>query len=176
MQELDDIPVERDEPKRKRGKSPTSRCLDECRKRGWIAGVVERFVKFPPPGHHVDLFGVIDIVAAVPPRRMLGPDGQPGQTVIEPGYILGIQASPGSRHGAHRTKILGEPRALDWLDSGGRLELWSWDKRGAHYERARWTLRVEEFTNESAWAFGVEAGEPAAAARGAHSSCARSGR
>lgn len=151
-EELDAIPIERDEPKAKRrGQSPTSRCLAECRKRGWAAGVVERFVKFPPPGHHVDLFGVIDIIAAVPPRidhEHVGPDGKP---LIVPGYILGIQASPGSRHGAHRTKILSEPRARDWLDSGGRLELWSWDKRGAHYERPRWTLRIEEFTSESAW-------------------------
>lgn len=119
--------------KRKASTSPTARTLAECRKRGWPAGVVERFVHFPPPGHRVDLFGCIDIVA------------------LTDSGTLGIQASPGSVHAAHRTKILAEPKAREWLARNNRLELWSWAKRrpGGPGTRERWTLRVEVFTAES---------------------------
>lgn len=121
--------------------SPTSRSLAECRKRGWPAGVVEKFVKFPPPGHHVDLFGVIDVVGLVT-------DDESGVRCIA---TIGIQACAGSGHGARRAKILAEPRARQWIEAGNRLELWSWSKRGAHFERGRWVLRVEVFTLDSAF-------------------------
>lgn len=121
-------------PKKKlKSKSPTARCLDECRRVGWTAGVVEKFVRFPAPGHRVDLFGVIDIVA------------------MTTYAIIGIQASPGSRHAAHRDKILAEPRARTWIGSGGQLQLWSWSQRGDVGKRKRWTLRVEEFSLDSPW-------------------------
>ncbi len=113
--------------KRKPSMTPTKRCMAELRKRGWTAAIVEKWVRFPPPGHHVDLFGVIDIVA-------LTGDG-----------IVGIQASPGSRHAAHRDKILAEPRARLWVENGCRLELWSWSMRGAKGKQKRWTLRVETY-------------------------------
>jgi hypothetical protein len=41
--------------------SPTQRTLEWCRKRGWIAGVVERWI--PQTRRRLDLFGFIDIVA-----------------------------------------------------------------------------------------------------------------
>jgi hypothetical protein len=103
--------------------SPTQRTLAECRKRGYIAQVVERF---NPHAHvRVDLFGVIDIVA------------------ITPAGILGIQACAGSSHAARRDKILAEPRVKAWLEAGGRMEIWSWAKQGATGARKRWTLRAE---------------------------------
>lgn len=133
-----------DEPtarkKRKSGTSPSSRCLAELKRRGWPAGVVERFVFFPPPGHRVDLFGFIDIVALVP------------------GGTLGIQACAGSGHAAHRDKILEAPLARTWLSvPSNRLELWSWSKRGGrHVTRKLWTMRVEVFTLEN-WPAGAGA-------------------
>lgn len=125
--------------KRKKATSPTARTLAECRKRGWPAGVVEKFVRFPPPGHLVDLFGCLDLVAIVPPFDKDG-NGWP-----EPGAILGIQACAGPSHAPRRAKILAEPRAKAWVEAGGRLELWSWSKRGDRGKQKRWTLRVETY-------------------------------
>lgn len=129
-EELDSIPVE---TKRKKPASMVQKCNEELRRRGCLYGVVEKFVRFPPPGHRVDLFGVIDIVALVP------------------GAILGIQASTGKGHAAHRTKILASSKAREWVARNGRLELWSWALQGGRDQRKRWTLRIEAFTLESPW-------------------------
>jgi hypothetical protein len=62
--------------------------------------------------------------------------------------ILGIQATAGGTGGAHaarRAKILAEPRARQWVEAGGRLELWSWAKQGARGKPKRWQLRVETY-------------------------------
>lgn len=136
---LEDLEAEM-APKKKRKKtaSPAARTLAECRRRGWIAGVVERRIPFPKPrGTTIDLFGVIDIVAVDP----TAPIGQ---------RIIGIQATTngsgdrnGGRHAEHRDKIFAEPRARQWVEAGGRLELWSWAKQGARGKAKRWTLRVE---------------------------------
>lgn len=103
--------------------SPTQRSLAECRGRTWIAQVVERWNQYARVRQ--DLFGVIDIVA-------LTDDG-----------ILGIQACAGSSHAARMAKIKAEPRAQEWLRCGGKLEVWSWAKRGVRGKRKLWTLRVE---------------------------------
>jgi hypothetical protein len=126
--------------RRKKRVTPKERCLRECRRRGWTAGDVERRIPFPRPrGTTFDLFGVIDLVAIIPA------DGE------HPARLIGIQACPGDRHADHRAKILAEPRARRWLEvPTNRLEL-SWSKRGAHFERPRWDVRVEVFTLDSAW-------------------------
>lgn len=131
-------------PKRKRksSTSPNARTLAECRKRGWVAQTVER-----PWNPHtkvtLDLFGVIDLMVIVPPDWLTGK--------LVPGYLLGIQATSDNTGGnayRRRAKILAEPRAKQWLEAGGRLELWSWSKRGDQGKRKLWTLRVEAFTVE----------------------------
>jgi hypothetical protein len=123
--------------KRKKSTSPTSRTLDECRKRGYAAQVVERYN--PHARVRVDLFGVIDLVAIAPAFLDRAR-----------GSILGIQACAGASHADRRDKILAEPRARQWVEAGGRLELWSWSKRGGrNVTRKLWTLRVEVFTAES---------------------------
>lgn len=134
QEELSAIPVER--KKRKKAVPTTARTLAECRRRGWIAGVVERRIPFPRPrGTKLDLFGVIDVVAISP--------GEKG--------AIGIQstANIGGHHAKHRDKILAEPRARAWVESENRLELWTWAKQGARGKVKRWTLRVEVFTPES---------------------------
>jgi len=135
--------------KRKSSTSPTARSLAELRKRGWIAQVVEQHLPFPKPfGTKRDLFGVIDIVAIVPAV----PSPSPGDDALWPGSILGIQATSaltGGNHAARRDKILAEVRAKAWVEAGGRLELWSWSKRGDRGKQKRWALRVEVFTRES---------------------------
>lgn len=128
--------------------SPTARTLVECRKRGWIAQCVEQTI--PHTFIKRDLFGVIDIVAvtATCDRHVLSPGGVDKLTVEWPA-ILGIQATSNNtsgNHSARRTKILAEPRALKWIEAGGRLEVWSWAKQGARGKAKRWTLRIEAIT------------------------------
>lgn len=139
--------------KRKKRVTPKERCLRECRRRGWTAGDVERRIPFPRPrGTTFDLFGVIDLVAIVPAEELHGYVNADGSPQYRAAHMIGIQACPGARHADHRVKILAEPRAREWLAvPGNQLELWSWSKRGSHFERARWELRVEAFTLDSAW-------------------------
>lgn len=126
--------------KRKARVSPAARTLSECRKRGWIAGIVERRIPFPRPrGTTIDLFGVIDIIA-------IDPAAPPGERTI------GIQATTngsaggqGGRHAEHRAKILAEERSASWVAAGNRLELWSWAPAGARGKAKRWQLRVETY-------------------------------
>lgn len=126
--------VEPPPPKKKRKKSTplTHRALAELRKRGWTAQVVER--RLPRTFTTVDLFGVIDVVAIAPP------DAQ-----CDYPRIMGIQVTDGTSHANRRTKILAEPRALEWVKAGGRLELWSYSKRGAANKRKLWALRIETY-------------------------------
>lgn len=128
--------------KRRKSTSPTARTLAECRKRGWVAQNVEQFVRFPPPGHRLDLFGVIDIVAVVPVAAVAA-------ACLK--RTIGIQATASAAHHAHRRdKILAEPRAREWVDAGNGLELWSWSQRGAKGKRKLWQLRVETYAEMQA--------------------------
>lgn len=102
--------------------SPTQRALAECRRRGWEAQVVERWV--PQARRRVDLFGAIDIVA-------LTPEG-----------ILGIQVTSGSNHSQRRTKALGLP-AIELWRAHARFAVWSYSRRGAAGKRKLWALREE---------------------------------
>ena len=106
--------------------SPTQRSLAECRKRGWVAQVVEKWN--PHAKVRQDLFGCIDIVA------------------ITPQGILGIQACAGASHAARAAKMRAEPRALSWLNSGAFLSVWSWAKKGPRGAVKHWTLREEVIT------------------------------
>ena len=104
--------------------TPTARTLAECRKRGWTADVVERHVR---SFITKDFLGCIDVIA-------LTPDG-----------FLGIQATSnsGGNHSARVAKIQAEPRAREFVRAGGRIEVWSFAKRGPRGKAKRWTLRVE---------------------------------
>lgn len=121
--------------KRKSKSTYSARTIAECRKRGWIAGNVERRIPFPKPqGTTIDLFGVIDIVAV----DISAPLGQ---------RTIGIQATSGGTggsHSPHRAKILASADAKIWIEGGNRLELWSWAKQGRGKVK-RWTLRVETY-------------------------------
>ena len=108
--------------------TPTARTLAELKRRNLTAQVVEHTV--PRVRIKRDLFGVIDILVMNPSNSNAG--------------ILGIQATSGTNHAARRAKILAEPRALEWLRCGGRLQVWSWSKKGPRGKRKLWTVRVEE--------------------------------
>ena len=123
--------------RKSKGLSPTARTLAECRKRGWIAQVVEQTI--PRVFIKRDLFGCIDIVAI--------------DAVTDPHYprIIGIQATSGNDSGAHaarRRKILLEPRIKLWIEAGCRMEVWSFSKMGAAGKAKRWTLRAEQIRAE----------------------------
>lgn len=132
--------------KRKKATPTTARTLAECRRRGWIAGVVERRIPFPKPqGTKFDFLGVIDVIA------------------VEPGRIgsVGIQSTTntGGHHAKHRDKILAESRALSWVEAQNRLELWTWAKQGAAGKAKRWTLRIERFEVRDGKLVGIEDGQ-----------------
>lgn len=103
--------------------TPTQRALKDLRALAFMAQVVERWN--PHAKVRQDLFGCIDIVA------------------IGHGMIIGVQVCAGASHAARRKKMLDEPAMYRWLGCGGKLELWSYSKRGARGKRKTWQLRRE---------------------------------
>lgn len=97
--------------------SPTSRTLEEMRRRGYpLVQVVERWNAFAR--RRVDLFGIIDVVA-------VGPD------------IVGVQTTSASNISARLTKIA-DSHALPVLRKAGfRLLVHGWRKNA----KGRWVLR-----------------------------------
>jgi hypothetical protein len=123
--------------------TPTARTLAECRKRGWVAQVVEQTI--PRTFIKRDLFGIIDVIALVP-RSCLCLACKVGGACTLPtvsAHIVGIQATSGTNHAARREKALAESRLKAWRDAGGKFEIWSWSKAGARGKRKTWTLRTE---------------------------------
>jgi hypothetical protein len=96
------------EPRRRKpsGPTPTSRTLEWCRKNGWMASVVEKWV--PKARIRQDLFDCIDIVACTP------------------GGIVGIQTTSASNHAARRTKAQASEKMAAWCRSGGKFWVVSW--------------------------------------------------
>lgn len=108
--------------------SPTTRALQELRRFGAMAAVVERWNHWAKVRQ--DLFGFIDILA------ILGPN------------TIGIQVTDGTNHAARVTKIKAEPRARAWLAAGNLIEVWSYRKAGKRGQRKRWVCRKEVVTAE----------------------------
>jgi hypothetical protein len=108
--------------------SPTQRALAHCRKEGWVAQVVEKWI--PQAKRRVDLFGCIDLIVL---------DGGPGGP-------LGVQVTSGTNHAARIAKAQEEPRLQAWLSAPARFEVWSYSKRGPRGKRKLWQLRRQEIT------------------------------
>ena len=116
------------------GISNTSRTLEYLRSQGWVADKVEQFNphagKF---GMRKDMFGFGDIVA-------MGENS-----------IIAIQ-SCGQAFSEHDKKITQDeivaPKALKWVECGGRLILIGWRKvklkRGG--KAMRWQPRIKEYS------------------------------
>jgi hypothetical protein len=118
------------------GISPTSRTLNYLREQGWLADKVEQFNPYAGKfGQRKDMFGFGDIVA-------LGENS-----------IIAIQ-SCGQAFSAHHRKITEDeivaPKALKWIECGGRLILIGWRKvklkRGG--KAMRWQPRIKEYSKE----------------------------
>ena len=105
--------------------SPTSRTLDECRKRKWPACVVEKWL--PKTNIRVDVWGFGDLLAI---------DDEPGSLLIQ-ACVTGDAAK--------RVRKIREhcwANAQAWLRAGNRIQVWGWAKRGAAGKRKVWTLKV----------------------------------
>lgn len=118
------------------GLSPTQRTLRELRKQGRLVDVVERWIvspKHPGGGFRKDLFGFVDLIVLDPEQG-----------------IVGIQ-SCGQDFAGHFRKITDSEcteAVVEWLQCGGRLELWGWRKIKLRCggKAMRWAPRVKEIT------------------------------
>jgi hypothetical protein len=106
---------------------PNQLSLNKLRKEGYAVGVVERFVRFPPPGHRVDLFGFADIVAIK--DDVLG--------------VLAVNPTTKTNLSAHIKKYLINDKLPIWLKAGNKFEIHSWYKK--RIGRTLWQVDVKEF-------------------------------
>lgn len=119
------------------GLSPTQRTRGALRDLGRNFGTVERWIPrpgLPGGGFRSDLFGFIDLIVLCPERG-----------------IVAIQ-SCGQDFSGHYRKITEQcaEMAIEWLECGGKIELWGWrrlkEKRGG--KRYRWRPRIHDFKIE----------------------------
>ncbi len=110
--------------------SPTERTLAECRRRDWLAAVVEKWLPARggmSHGRRQDLFGCIDVVAIAP--------GELG--------VLGVQATSRSNVSSRLRKAQDETQDVlcAWLRAGNAFEVWGWGKRAKPVGRRYWRCR-----------------------------------
>lgn len=109
--------------------SPTARTQKFLKDRGWLVGITEKFVRFPPPGHRVDLFGFVDLLA------------------IRQELSVYIQACAGASHAARVAKVKANPNLPVILGEGytSTRQVWvvSWRKSGLRGKRKTWQPRIE---------------------------------
>jgi hypothetical protein len=106
---------------------PTQRTLKELRSLGFGAAVLERWN--PHTRQRQDFVGCIDLMA------------------WKPGVgVLLIQTTSGSNHGARWSKVCANPHIRGLMESGCRVEVWSWSKkcRDGRGTRKVWTPRRQE--------------------------------
>jgi len=116
--------------KKRSSVSPTMRTLEFLRARGYMTGIVERYISaphLPGGGKRIDLFGTTDIIA------------------IKRNQLWAIQ-SCGLAFSDHHQKLYVEKNleVCAWLDAGGRFALIGWRKllakRGG--KRKIWVPRI----------------------------------
>ena len=90
--------------------SPTMRTLKALRERGLTPWIVERSIPKKPHSIKVDAYHFIDLLA-----------------ISKAAGIIGVQ-SCGQGFSEHVKKIKAEPLVIEWLQSGGKAELWGWRK------------------------------------------------
>lgn len=124
--------------------SPTQRTLKLLRSRGWQAQVVERWN--PHSKTRLDLFGFGDVIACIAHATF------PTEGIVEYGGIKLVQSTTLAHVGARVAKIIAEPKARVWLESGGRIEVHGWRKlkvkrggKAARWECAERTVTLADF-------------------------------
>lgn len=96
--------------KRKRKLSPTARTLALCKRKGWIAEIVERWI--PMARKRKDLFGFTDIV------------------IVRDKKLILLQVTTGSNVHARMKKILESPLAPRVLEIPSiEIEVWGWREK-----------------------------------------------
>ena len=111
---------------KRKPKSPTARTLQEMRKLGYQADVVERWIAAIK--QRKDLFGFIDVLAIK------------GETTVA------IQSTTGNHHAERVAKILAHPNFPACIAAGWVVEVHSWTKAGGKGKRKLWECRKEEIT------------------------------
>ena len=109
--------------------TPTARTLARLRRRGYVAGVVERFIAGAGErgqGIRRDFLGCIDIIAVK--------TGSP---------ILGVQATSVANVSSRVAKARKIPELRVWLATGAAFQVWGWVKR-----RGRWHPKIVELRAE----------------------------
>jgi hypothetical protein len=112
--------------------TPTARTLAYYRKQGFSASVVEKWL--PPRGtmkfgRRIDVWGFGDVLVCLP-----------GWGVA----LIQCTSRSGGNYAAHKAKILAIPELSQWKQSGGRVVLVGWGKRGPRGKRKLWQIREEE--------------------------------
>jgi len=106
--------------------SPTQRTLKYLRAEGYTVAVVEKFNTYAKVRQ--DLFGILDILAMKP--------GLP--------WLLGIQTTT-TANLAHREKKIRESPHFDlWRNTGNKIMVHGWAKRGPRKKRKVWTLTAKD--------------------------------
>lgn len=132
--------------KKPKAKLPGARTMEHMCKDGFTVAMVERWN--PHAMVRQDMFGFCDIVAM---RAGAG--------------IIAVQACAMGSRTARIAKILAEPRAKIWLQSGGRIQVFAWRKLTRGMVREKWVPKVTEITLKD---FGFEGSpEPVRDAQGA---------
>lgn len=134
--------------------TPTARTLKYLREEGWLAHVVEKYIKLGNMafGRRIDAFGFGDLLACVPSRNNVA------------AIIALIQCCAGGDHARRRRKILGTISEADrakmserelleavkvaeaakfWQRCGGTIMVISWKKKGPRGKPKRWEADVE---------------------------------
>jgi hypothetical protein len=115
--------------------SPTARTLQRLRRLGYMAGVVERFVPHPAPGHRRDFIGCVDVLAF---------------KVGEP--LLAVQATSIANTSARVKKAAALPVLATWIRCGHSFQVWGWAKEGE-----RWKVKIVDLRGEDLQPVTVEA-------------------
>ena len=115
--------------------SPTQRSLKALRDAGYTAQVVERWNPYGKV--RVDLFGFVDIV--IIRKEEIG--------------VTGVQTTSQSNISKRLQKILCSHEAKLWLETGNRILLHGWAKKGAKDKRKLWKVTerfvtLEDFNEE----------------------------
>lgn len=97
--------------------SPTERTLQELRKRGYLAAVVERWNAFAKIRQ--DLFGFVDVIG------------------LRDGETLAVQTTSGSNVSDRVKKIADSDKIAVIRKAGWRVVVWGWAKRAD----GKWHLR-----------------------------------
>ena len=116
--------------KRRKPFAATGASVKKLEAEGWTCTRVEQTI--PHCFIKRDAFGFGDLLCCSPTKG-----------------IMLVQATGGtstSNFHSRVDKIKSEPRAAIWLASGGRIQVWSWEKVADTKERA---LRILEITKEA---------------------------